>query len=79
MRHRHFLPFAHRADIALSEMKRDELTKSAPKLSAKILSNFQNLLQNVFWPDFTDQHLYEAILNYQKRERRFGKTSEQLK
>jgi undecaprenyl diphosphate synthase len=33
---------------------------------------------NVFWPDFTDQHLYEAIENYQKRERRFGKTSEQL-
>ena len=33
---------------------------------------------NVFWPDFTNQHLYEAIINYQKRERRFGKTSEQL-
>jgi undecaprenyl diphosphate synthase len=33
---------------------------------------------NIFWPDFTKQHLYEAIVNYQKRERRFGKTSEQL-
>jgi undecaprenyl diphosphate synthase len=33
---------------------------------------------DVLWPDFTDQHLYEAIENYQKRERRFGKTSEQL-
>jgi undecaprenyl diphosphate synthase len=33
---------------------------------------------DVFWPDFTDKHLYEAIANYQKRERRFGKTSEQL-
>ncbi|MEC8724148.1 MAG: polyprenyl diphosphate synthase, partial [Bacteroidota bacterium] len=33
---------------------------------------------DVFWPDFTDQHLYEAIDNYQNRERRFGKTSEQL-
>ena len=33
---------------------------------------------DVFWPDFTKQHLYEAIINYQKRERRFGKTSEQL-
>lgn len=32
----------------------------------------------VFWPDFTKQHLYEAIINYQQRERRFGKTSEQL-
>ncbi|MCB0467350.1 MAG: undecaprenyl diphosphate synthase family protein, partial [Aequorivita sp.] len=30
------------------------------------------------WPDYTKNHLFEAILNYQKRERRFGKTSEQL-
>ncbi len=33
---------------------------------------------NVFWPDFTKEHLYETIINYQQRERRFGKTSEQL-
>ena len=33
----------------------------------------------VLWPDFTRKHLYEAIYNYQKRERRFGKTSEQIK
>ncbi|MCP4977880.1 MAG: isoprenyl transferase [Maribacter sp.] len=32
----------------------------------------------VFWPDFKEHHLVEAILNYQNRERRFGKTSEQL-
>ncbi|WP_031427056.1 isoprenyl transferase [Flavimarina sp. Hel_I_48] len=32
----------------------------------------------VLWPDFTKEHLYEAIYNYQKRERRFGKTSEQI-
>lgn len=32
----------------------------------------------VLWPDFTSQHLQEAILDYQNRERRFGKTSEQL-
>ncbi|WP_394348496.1 isoprenyl transferase [Bizionia myxarmorum] len=32
----------------------------------------------VLWPDFTKEHLYEAIIEYQKRERRFGKTSEQL-
>lgn len=32
----------------------------------------------VLWPDFTKQHLYDAIIDYQKRERRFGKTSEQL-
>jgi undecaprenyl diphosphate synthase len=30
------------------------------------------------WPDFRKQDLYEAIVSYQKRERRFGKTSEQL-
>ena len=33
----------------------------------------------VLWPDFTEQDLYEAIVSYQKRERRFGKTSEQIK
>lgn len=30
------------------------------------------------WPDFSKEDLYEAIIDYQKRERRFGKTSEQL-
>lgn len=30
------------------------------------------------WPDFTKSDLYTAILDYQSRERRFGKTSEQL-
>ena len=33
---------------------------------------------STLWPDFTEEHLFEAILNYQNRERRFGKTSEQL-
>ena len=33
---------------------------------------------DVFWPDFSDRHLAEAIRSYQNRERRFGKTSEQL-
>jgi len=33
---------------------------------------------DVFWPDFREHHLVEAILSYQNRERRFGKTSEQL-
>jgi undecaprenyl diphosphate synthase len=33
---------------------------------------------NVRWPDFRKKDLYEAILDYQNRERRFGKTSEQL-
>jgi len=33
----------------------------------------------VLWPDFRDRHLLKAVDDYQKRERRFGKTSEQLK
>jgi len=33
---------------------------------------------DVLWPDFNEQNLYEAIISYQNRERRFGKTSEQL-
>jgi len=33
----------------------------------------------VRWPDFRKQHLYEAIIDYQGRERRFGKTGEQVK
>jgi len=31
-----------------------------------------------FWPDFDKEELYKAIVDYQKRERRFGKISEQL-
>lgn len=34
---------------------------------------------DVLWPDFRRDNLYTAIINYQRRERRFGKTSEQLK
>ncbi len=33
---------------------------------------------DTLWPDFRREHFYEAIFNYQKRERRFGKTSEQV-
>ncbi|KAA6302024.1 MAG: polycis-undecaprenyl-diphosphate synthase [Candidatus Ordinivivax streblomastigis] len=33
----------------------------------------------VFWPDFREKDLLEAILDFQKRERRFGKTGEQVK
>ena len=32
-----------------------------------------------FWPDFDREELYSAILTYQARERRFGKTTEQIK
>jgi undecaprenyl diphosphate synthase len=32
----------------------------------------------VLWPDFSKEDLYSAIVDFQKRERRFGKTSEQV-
>ena len=31
------------------------------------------------WPEFSKEDFYEAIFEFQQRERRFGKTSEQLK
>jgi undecaprenyl diphosphate synthase len=33
---------------------------------------------SVLWPDFRREHLYDAIENYQQRQRRFGKTGDQL-
>ncbi|HCO20191.1 MAG TPA: isoprenyl transferase [Flavobacteriaceae bacterium] len=33
---------------------------------------------DIFWPDFQEEHLYQCIVNYQNKERRFGKTSEQI-
>ena len=33
---------------------------------------------DIFWPDFQEEHLYQCIINYQNKERRFGKTSEQI-
>jgi len=33
---------------------------------------------DALWPDFREESLYEAIADYQRRERRFGKTSEQI-
>ncbi len=32
----------------------------------------------VLWPDYRKEDFYEALLDYQKRERRFGKTSQQI-
>jgi undecaprenyl diphosphate synthase len=36
------------------------------------------VILDVYWPDFSRNHLYDAIRQYQKRERRFGKVSEQI-
>ena len=33
---------------------------------------------DTYWPDFREEELRKAICDYQKRERRFGKTSEQI-
>ena len=33
---------------------------------------------NILWPDFRKEHFYDAIIEYQNRERRFGKTSDQI-
>lgn len=36
-------------------------------------------ITDTLWPDYRKKHLYDAIISYQERERRFGMTSEQLK
>lgn len=36
-------------------------------------------MDDIYWPEFRKEHLFEAIYTYQQRERRFGKTSEQVK
>lgn len=33
---------------------------------------------DIYWPDFSEEDLFQCILNYQNKERRFGKTSEQI-
>ena len=43
-----------------------------------VISYAELYFTDVFWPDFREEELYGAILYYQRRERRFGKTSEQL-
>jgi undecaprenyl diphosphate synthase len=42
------------------------------------LSYAEFFFTDIYWPDFREEELYGAILYYQQRERRFGKTSEQL-
>lgn len=36
-------------------------------------------MDDIFWPEFGRQHLFEAVCTFQRRERRFGKTGEQVK
>lgn len=42
------------------------------------LSYAEFYFTDIFWPDFRENEFYEAILSYQHRERRFGKTTEQI-
>lgn len=35
-------------------------------------------MDDIFWPEFRKNHLFEAVHTFQQRERRFGKTSEQI-
>jgi undecaprenyl diphosphate synthase len=42
------------------------------------LSYAELYFTDLYWPDFRESEFYEAIISYQNRERRFGKTSEQI-
>lgn len=71
-------------NLATSDIPDPELlirTSGELRLSNFLLwqSSYSELyFTDVLWPDFSEEELYKAILNYQNRERRFGKTSEQL-
>jgi len=42
------------------------------------LSYSELYFSELYWPEFKKEQFFEAIVDYQKRERRFGKTSEQI-
>jgi undecaprenyl diphosphate synthase len=42
------------------------------------ISYTELFFSEVLWPDFSKEHFFEAIINFQKRERRYGKTGEQI-
>lgn len=80
-------------DIESSTLEKHLCTRSFPDPELMIrtsgeyrISNFllyqlaysELYFTNVLWPEFRKQNLYEAILDFQSRERRFGKTSEQV-
>lgn len=80
-------------DITEETIDKCLTTKSLPELDLLIrtggeerISNFllwqaayaELYFTDVFWPDFGAEELYKAVLDFQNRERRFGKTTEQL-
>jgi len=82
------------ADINESVMQEHLYTSNMPDADLVIRTSGEQRISNfllwqaayaelyfteVLWPDFTEADLHMAIASYQKRERRFGKTSEQIK
>lgn len=80
-------------DITEQELQNNLNTAHFPDPELMIRTSGENRISNfllyqlayaelyftpVHWPDFRKQNLYEALLDYQGRERRFGKTSEQI-
>jgi len=82
------------ADISESVIQQHLYTHDLPDVDLVIRTSGEQRISNfllwqvayaeffyteVLWPDFRETDLHEAIISYQKRERRFGKTSEQVK
>ena len=80
-------------EINQEHLKNELFTKDLPDPELVIRTSGEHRLSNfllwqlayaefhftpVFWPEFRRDHLIEAIYDYQRRERRFGKTSEQI-
>jgi len=82
------------ADISESTINEHLYTYDMPDVDLVIRTSGEHRISNfllwqiayaelyftdILWPDFREQDLHDAIISYQKRERRFGKTSEQVK
>ena len=80
-------------DISEKDIEKYLCTKNIPDPELMIRTSGEHRISNfllwqlayaefyfteTLWPDFRKEDLFTAILNYQNRERRFGKTSEQL-
>lgn len=80
-------------DITEDDIQKYLCTKDIPDPELMIRTSGENRISNfllwqlayaefyfteTLWPDFREEDLFTAVLNYQNRERRFGKTSEQL-
>ena len=82
------------SDIDSNTIQQHLATKDMPDVDLLIRTGGEQRLSNyllwqcayaelyfcdTYWPDFKEQELRKAIADYQNRERRYGKTSEQLK